>query len=115
MQTVANSRFGSPRFRRRALWIGGALLVVGVAVGAIAAFWPTPKSLQLPTTTRPAQIAPKEKSVPLEAAAKVVGEQFIETAVARKNLAQSWTITAPALRGSFTLKRWKTGAIPVIP
>jgi hypothetical protein len=113
--TIASSRLSSPRFRRRLLWVGGIVLGVGLTVGLIAAFWPTPKSLQLPTTNRPAQIAPKEKTVPLEPGAKVVGEKFIETAVARKNLAESWKITAPALRSDFTLKRWLTGAIPVIP
>jgi hypothetical protein len=35
--------------------------------------------------------------------------------VARKNLAASWVLTAPALREDFTLKRWKSGNIPVVP
>jgi hypothetical protein len=112
---TATSRLSSPRFQRRLFWIGGSALLVGVVVGGIAFLWPTPKSETTPVTSHPAQIAPSQTTVPLEAAAKVVGERFIETAVARRNLAESWKITAPALRGDFTLARWKTGAIPVIP
>ena len=110
-----SSRLSSPRFQRRLLWVGGSVLLVGVSVSAIAFFWPTPKSLQLPTTNRPAQIAKKQKTVALDPEAKVVGERFIETAVTRHNLAESWKITAPALKNDFTLARWKTGAIPVVP
>lgn len=111
---TASSRLSSPRFRRRVLWVGGAVLLIGVAV-MIAFLWPSPKSVYVPPSSRPAQIAPKQKTVPLEPAAKVVGERFIETAVARRNLANAWEITAPALRRGFTLAQWKTGAIPVVP
>src|SRR5262249_4269802 len=91
----SNSRLSSPRFRRRLFWIGGAVLVVGVSATVIGVFWPTPKSLQTPPSTRPAQIAPKQKTVALEQGVKEVGEQFIETAVARRNLADSWKLIAP--------------------
>jgi hypothetical protein len=113
--TTATSRLSSPRFRHRLFWIGGGLLLAGLTVVLIWAFWPTPGSLQLPTTNRPPQVAPKEKTVPLEKEAKLVGEKFIETAVTRENLADSWPIIAPELRGSFTLKRWMSGNIPVVP
>jgi hypothetical protein len=112
---TASSRLSSPRFQRRLLWIGGGAFVLGLGIFLTTVLWPTPKSLQLPTNNRPAQIAKKNKTVPLDPAAKIVGEKFIETAVARHNLADSWTITAPVLKHDFTLARWKTGAIPVIP
>lgn len=111
---TTSSRLSSYRFQRKLMWVGGTVLVIGI-VAALIEFWPTPASRQLPTTNRPAQVAKKHKTVPLEPAAKVVGERFIETAVARHNLADSWKITAPALKNDFTLARWKTGAIPVVP
>ena len=61
------------------------------------------------------QVPKQEKTVPLDPAAQKVGERFIETAVERKNLGESWTLAAPALRANFTLERWRTGDIPVVP
>jgi len=113
--SAITSRLSSPRLQRKLLWIGGSVVVVGVVVAVVAFVWDTPKTLQLPTTNRPAQIAKKEKTVPLDPQAKVVGERFIETAVARVNLDESWKLVAPALKDGFTRKVWKSGAIPVIP
>ena len=96
---TASSRLSSPRFQRRLLWIGGSVLVVGLGVFLIAFFWPTPKSLQLPTTTRPPQIAKKNKTVPLDPAAKLVGEKFIETALSSARISpRRGKLTAPVLR-----------------
>jgi hypothetical protein len=110
-----STRLSSPRLQRKLLWFGGGVLIAGVVFAGITFFWTGPKAKPVPLSNRPAQIAPKSKTVPLEPGAKVVGERFIETAVARKNLAESWKLTAPALRDGFTLTKWKTGAIPVVP
>ena len=115
MSTVA-SRFASPRFQRRLIWVSAAVLVVGATAGTIAFLWTGPKpKVEPPFVPQKVQIAKKEKTVPFDPAAKKVGERFIETAVARKNLEESFHLVAPALKGDFTLEQWKTGAIPVIP
>jgi len=110
------ARLSSPRFQRRLLWIGGSVLLAGGLAATIAFLWtgPQPKK-EPPFVPKPAQIATKQQSVPFDPAAKEVGERFIETAVERKNLEESYRLVAPALRGDFTLAQWKTGAIPVIP
>ena len=41
--------------------------------------------------------------------------QFINTAVARKNLAQAWKISGPEIKAGLTHKQWLSGEIPVIP
>jgi hypothetical protein len=43
--------------------------------------------------------------------------KFIGTAVMRRNLGQSWSVTAPALRKGYTRKQWSSpkGTLPVIP
>ena len=41
--------------------------------------------------------------------------RFILSAVVRRNLADSYAITAPALRQGLTLQQWETGNIPVVP
>jgi hypothetical protein len=109
--TAHASRLSSPRFRRRLSWIGGVVLVVGATVLVIVLFWNGPDKKAEPFTPKPAQ----SKTVKLDPAVQRVGEQFIETAVARKRLADSWKLVAPSMKNGFTLKQWKTGAIPIVP
>ena len=45
---------------------------------------------------------------------KVAGD-FILTAVARKNIAASWSLVHPDMKGGLTFQEWKSGDIPVVP
>jgi len=110
------SRVSSPRFQRRLLWAGGAVLAAGIVALIVTKVWtgPTPEPPP-PVPVTKAQVASQEKTVPLDPAAQKVGERFIETAVERKNLAESFRLVAPTLRSDFTLERWKRGDIPVVP
>jgi hypothetical protein len=109
------SRFSSPRFQRRLFWVGGLVLAAGVVTLIVTKVWTGPSVEAPPPAAGKVQVARAEKTVPLDPAAQKVGERFIETAVERKNLAESWTLAAPELRSDFTLERWKTGDIPVVP
>ena len=110
------ARVSSPRFQRRLFWIGGAVLAAGVVAVIVTTVWTSPKVEPPPAAAGgKVQVPTREKTVPLDPAAQKVGERFIETAVERKNLGESWTLAAPALRANFTLERWKTGDIPVVP
>jgi hypothetical protein len=114
MSAIA-SRLSSPRLQRKLLWLGGALLVAGVTAVVVTQLWTSPKvAAPLPPPGK-VQVPTHEKTVPVDPAAKRVGERFIRTAVARRNLASSWALTAPDLRQDFTLKRWRSGNIPVVP
>jgi hypothetical protein len=55
------------------------------------------------------------RAIPLGAAQRRVAVEFVDTAVARKDLAKAWTLAAPELRSGMTLAQWKTGTIPVVP
>ncbi len=109
------SRFNSPRFQRRLFWIGGTVLAAGVVTLIVTKLWTAPPPQPAPGVVAKIQRPVQEKTVPLDPAAQRVGERFIETAVERKNLGESWTLAAPELRGGLTLARWKTGDIPVVP
>ena len=62
----------------------------------------------------PAQVpAPLGKTMPLNRAAAQVAMRFIDSAVARRNLASSYALAGPDLRGGLSLAEWKTGNIPV--
>ena len=58
---------------------------------------------------------PAPKPMPLAPQARSVAREFVATAVARKDLARAWTLSAPELRHGMTLAQWETGSIPVTP
>lgn len=67
----------------------------------------------------PALVDPAPKAVVLTGedrnAARVVAARFIDTAVLRQRIGDSWEITAPTLRQGLTRKEWQSGNIPVQP
>ena len=62
---------------------------------------------------------PLPEFVPLQgkrrADALAAARIFIKTAVARKDVGRSWTITHPDLRRGYTERQWASGDIPVVP
>jgi len=54
-------------------------------------------------------------TVKLPQGATTVARRFIESAVARKNLVDSYSIVTEQIRQGQTLKSWKTGIIAVVP
>jgi hypothetical protein len=54
-------------------------------------------------------------TVRLTPGATIVARRFIESAVARKNLAESYSIVTNEIRQGQSLKSWKTGNIAVVP
>jgi hypothetical protein len=115
VSAVESQRRGLPaRLRRLAPWIGGLLLVGGIAA-AIVAFVPNRDPAPQVISKTPPRVAVKQKTVPLGAAQKSVARTFLKTAVARVDLAAAWKISGPNIRGGLTHAEWMTGNIPVIP
>ena len=92
-----------------------ALLVVGVVAVTITYFGNTATVVATPPSNKPAQIFTARKQVPLDKQARRVAGRFIQTAVARKDLAESYELTHPELRQGMTKQEWLTGNIPVSP
>lgn len=67
----------------------------------------------------PAQLYRPEPEVPLSRrelrTVHDVAVKWIKTAVARRNVADSWEITHPSLRAGFTRAEWAKGNIPAVP
>jgi hypothetical protein len=108
----------SPRSQRMMVWISGAVLVIGLAI-FLGAFLGRGTSQDAHTgglksqgtNARPNRNASTE-NVPASPAARSVARTFLETAVARKNLATAYAITGPALKG-IPRAQWVTGNNPV--
>jgi hypothetical protein len=110
------STLQSPKFQRRFFWVALLVLIAGIAFGAAQLLIGSGTSTQTPVGTAPAKDVSKvPKTVKLDPGAKKVAQQFILTAVARKNLKQAYALAGPAIRQGQTLKQWMTGDIAVVP
>ena len=109
----------SPRARRRAFRL--SLVAVGL-VGvffALKALPSTPERAPEHFSNQPAQLLEKTKPVHLTRAdRREIGttlERFVQEAMGRTDLAGSYALATPTLRGGLTLAQWKRGNIPVYP
>lgn len=112
MNTVLSAR----RIEKWLPWIGAAVLAAGTAAvlvrfGDRSESTPAASENAPAATQRPQQAA----ASPVDPAAKKVAAQFIQTAVARRELVKAWSITHPELKAGMTLAEWKTGSLPVAP
>ena len=104
----------APRTRRRVAWVlaGGA---VCAAVVLLLALGPNKDAPKERISNVPAQEPERQVKAPLPQEARQVAVRFIQTAVARENLEEAWTLVGPNLRGGLTKKEWLTGNNPVVP
>lgn len=63
--------------------------------------------------SEPIPVGDSQKEPPLPEDAWRILQEFVYTAVSRKNLAESYAITHPQLRSGLTLKQWESGEITV--
>lgn len=106
----------SPGAQRRLLFVSAAVFAAGLVVFLALVVFPSNSGTTSPTVpttaTKPTKPA---KTVPASAAAIAVGRKFIESAVARKNLASSYALVTGDVKGGLTKKQWETGNISVTP
>jgi hypothetical protein len=107
-------RWTSPRFARRAIWLGIAV-VAAAGVAALFVFGPNRSAAPQHFTSVPATVAPKPVKAKFSPKARQVVARFILTAVARKHLEEAWTLVGPNLKGGLSKKEWLTGNNPVVP
>jgi hypothetical protein len=115
MSSLATS-LQSPRVQRRLLVVGAVVLIAGV-IAVIVRFTQnsgdvTPVNRQGVGVT---DVSKVPKSVALSTSARRTAQEFILTAVARKNLRRAYDLAGPQIKQGQTLKQWLTGDIAVIP
>jgi hypothetical protein len=106
-----------PGWRKALPWVSG-VVVVAVGLGLVFVFFrntghssATPLNPNVPAI----DVSKIPKTVKLQPGATHVARQFIETAVARKNLEQAYKISGPQIVQGQSLKEWMTGNIAVPP
>lgn len=109
----------SPRKRRRAGWLLASAVLV-CAVAALVIKFPSPSNeASGPSSAR--GWAPPEQPDPVTPTARTrreglsVAARFVETAVARKRVADSWDLVVPSMKTGYTRATWARGDIPVVP
>jgi hypothetical protein len=104
----------SKKFQRALPWAAGAILALGVIT-----FLQVLNNLKdddpTPDNSGQARLISEPRTVPPSPEARKIVAQFINTAVARKNLAQAWKITGPSLKEGVTYRQWLKGEIPIVP
>ena len=105
-----------PGWRKALPWVV-VVLVVGAVIGVIGwRFENTGTSQATPFTNKPAlDVSKVPPTVKLTPGATRVARRFIESAVARKNLAASYPLVTNEIKQGQSLKSWKTGNIAVVP
>jgi hypothetical protein len=106
-------RLGREFGSRILLFAGIAVLSVGSIVFLVTLLSESDPKGALPPN--PNFERKERKLADVDPAARKVAGKFILTAVARKNVASSWTIVHPSFRSGFTKREWASGQIPVPP
>jgi hypothetical protein len=109
------SSLTSPRTQRRLLWLGSAVIVVGVAAGLVFVIGDSGTKTKEVVSDEPAVVVDGGPKAPLPREARKVAGEFILTTVTRKNLARGWELTHPTLKEGMTKREWLTGDIPIVP
>jgi hypothetical protein len=104
-----------PGWQKALPWVV-AVVLVGAAIAGGIIWSNTGKSTATPLTNQPAtDVSKVPATVKLQPGAQKVARRFIETAVARKNLPEAYSLVTQQLKQGQSLKSWNTGNIAVIP
>ncbi len=105
-----------PGWRKALPWVLVVLVVGGVIAIVAVKYSNTGTSTATPLTNKPAvDVSKIPPTVKLPPGATRVARNFIESAVARKNLASAYSIVTQEIKQGQSLKSWKTGNIAVVP
>lgn len=112
--------FLSSARRRRRLGKGGAFVFVTAGIAFSMIHWANTAHLEeTPLRDEPADVAPDPVPAPFAKAKREgvlrIATRFVNTAVVRHDVDDSWELTAPALRTGYTRRTWAQGNIPVQP
>ncbi len=103
------------RRRRNLVVLSSAALALAAVVAIIVVVVPSKDAAPEHVSNEPAQLPERQVKAKLPAEAAAVARRFVQTAVARKNLAEAYDLVGPSIRGTMTREEWMKGDIPVVP
>jgi hypothetical protein len=125
---VGVTRLASPRFRRRLIWAGvvfAALFFVAVLAVVLPSSDTHKRASQppkipsfggggaVPTASVPFQATPNPETERLrgeaEAAVHPLADMFVRAVVARRNVADAYSLLSPDLQSHYSLSDWQSG------
>jgi hypothetical protein len=114
------SRLASSRFRRRAGWVGALVAIAGAVALVVVLVGNTGHAVQQHFVAgKPAVVPPAPKPDVFTAAerrqVRAVAARFVESAVYRRHVDDSWAITTAQLHQGISRADWAGGEIPVVP
>jgi hypothetical protein len=114
------SRLASSRFRRRAGWLGALVAVAGGVALIVVLVGNTGHTVpQRFEAGKPQVVPPPPKPDVFTAAerreVRAVATRFVESAVYRRHVDDSWGITTADLHQGISRADWASGEIPVVP
>jgi hypothetical protein len=116
VREVNQTRAVVRRRRRHTLFgVASALLLAAGIIAAVVAFAPNKNAEPERVSNEPAQLPAKETKAKLPDEAKQVARRFVQTAVARKNLAEAYDLVGPNIRGNLTREEWLTETSVILP
>jgi len=112
---VVQSALSSRRVNRWLFALGALVLAAGIVAILVTKVGNNSGTTENANPTGPpiSDVVKAQKNIRFPAAAWKVAQQFISTAAARKNLAESYALADTNVKGGFSLQQWKTGNIPV--
>ncbi|MEP6978585.1 MAG: hypothetical protein ABI948_11080 [Thermoleophilia bacterium] len=109
----------SHRWRRRLVWIAGALVFVVALVAAILSLPEHGRRFTETFSNEPSQVVVNEKPVPVTPAMRRQVDAtlvpFVATAVTRKDPVAAWDLATAAMKAGTTRADWARGDLPVLP
>jgi hypothetical protein len=99
----------------KALPYVAALVFVAGGIAFLIAFYGNTADVNdpAPRAGQPQDNSGVPASVPVPKDAKTVAARYVLSTLERQDMALSWSLTHPELKGSYTRKQWLTGEIPV--
>jgi hypothetical protein len=113
----------SPRRRRRLAWAAVLAIVAAAGVAAVLALERSVGGNELVVTPAPPQAEapeePPEKPIVVTPLVRrqvdATVDEFVRTAVVRRNLQSAWRLASPVMREGVTRGQWNRGDLPVVP
>ncbi len=105
----------TPFWQRALPWAAGIILLAGIVAAIQAWAYHPAKKVEVFSKAPIKDVSHLPKSGKLDPAVKTLARDFIQTAVARKNLRHAYTIVGPEIKQGQTLEEWMTGNIAVVP